>query len=359
MKKRWLKIIEALKTHKLAATVIFIFLLILNFGVKPRVIAYFKGPVEKYETAKVERQTLRQTVSASGKVKAENQVTLRFQTSGQLAWLGVKEGDEVKKGQALASLDRRQLEKKLKKELNDYLNERWDFEQSQDDYQTGGQSLEKLTLSDAVRRILEKAQFDLNNSVIDVEIADLAVKLATITSPIKGIVTKVEAPVAGANITPATAEFVVANPAVMKFVANVDEADIGLVKIGQKVIISLDTYPEETFEGEVAKIAFAAVTTSGGGTAFPVEIFLPDNANLKFKVGMNGYTEIILSSKKDALSIPQSAIKEKESQTFVKIIKDKKISEIPIKTGLESDSKIEVISGLEEGQIVITGEKKK
>ena len=257
--------------HKLFFSFFLVIVLVTIITVPPRVSSYLKGPQGDYETIKVNRNDLKATISASGEIEAIEQVELKFQTSGELSWVGVKEGDFVEKWQAIASLNKEQLKKTLEKELNDYLNERWDFIDDQETYEISGdnQNLDHYTLTSDIRRILEKAQFDLNNKIIDVEIADLAVKYATLVSPIEGIVTEIDVPVAGVNITPATATFTIANPKNMKFVANVDEADIANVRRGQKVVISLDSFIDETFTAQVDKIAFAAVTTRGGGTAFP------------------------------------------------------------------------------------------
>lgn len=353
-----MKITKFIKAHKIAAIIGSIILLIAILTVPKRITSYLKGPTEKYKTAKVKKQNLLQTISTSGKIQAENQVTLKFQTSGKLAWVGVKEGDFVHKWQAVASLDKQELKKKLKKELNDYMNERWDFEQGRETYEVTTDDLDRYTLTNEIRRILEKAQFDLNNTVIDVELADLTEKLATIVSPIDGIVTKIESPIAGVNITPATAEFTIADPSTMKFVANVDESDIGEIKIGQKVTISLDAYSEEEFEGKVDKIAFASITTRGGGTAFPAEILLSENINQKFKVGMNGDAEIILASREEVLTVPLEAIKRKKGKTYVQVIEEKKTKEIEVEIGIEGETKAEITKGLFENQVVITGKKK-
>lgn len=355
MKKGAAKILKFIKSHKIAVIISGFILLVAILLIPKRVISYLKGPIEQYETAKVKKQDLSQTISASGKTQAENQAILKFQTSGKLTWVGVKEGDKVKKWQAIASLDKRELEKKFKKELNDYMNERWDFEQTQEDYK---ETKERHLVTDAIKRILEKAQFDLNNVVIDLEIADLAVKFATITSPIDGIVIDIESPVAGVNITPATARFTIADPSMMKFVANVDESDIGRVRIGQKVIISLDAYPEEEFEGEVSKIAFASITTRGGGTAFPVDITLPENIEQRFKVEMNGDVEIIIASGEEVLTVPNEAIKRKAGKTYAQIIEKKEVKEVEVEVGIENGTKTEILKGLSEGQIVITDKKK-
>lgn len=359
MKKKLKKISDLIKSRKWLFLGLFILLLVILFGVRPRVLAYLKGPAEKYETSKVSRKDISETISAAGEVVTENQVALKFQTSGKLTWVGVKEGDHVKKWQAIASLDQREVRKSLEKKMNDYLSERWDFEQSHEDYATSGKTTEDWLVSDAIKRILEKAQFDLNNAVLDAEIADLAIELSTLVSPIEGIVTSIETPIAGVNITPATAEFTIANPATMKFVASVDEADVANIRVGQKVIISLDAYPDEEIEGEISKIAFAAVTTRGGGTAFPIEILLPDNVNEKFKVGMNGDAEVILESATDVLVVPSGAVSQRNGEVSVKTIEGKEVKDISVKIGLEDDSYIEILEGLEENQLIITGEKKK
>jgi len=346
------------KKHTFPLIVVFLSILLFFGLLLPRVRSFFASPLEKYETAKVSKSNLSQSISASGEIKAEKQVTLNFQTSGQLAWVGVSEGDRVKKWQVIASLDKRELEKNLKKRLLDYMNERWDFEQTHDNYNIEGRPLEKVILTDAEKRILEKAQFDLDNAVLDVEIRDLAIKLATLVTPIEGIVTKIDTPIAGVNITPVQ-EFVIADPARMRFVANVDEADISLVQPGQKVIITLDAFPEEKFEGSLEKIAFASKTTSGGGTAFEIEVSLPENKDEKFKIGMNGDAEIITQEKQLVLVVPIEALKTQDGTSSVQIIENQKIKLVPVQKGLESETDVEITSGIPEGQIVILGEKQK
>ncbi len=349
------KIKEHYKLIVIGVVILFSFL----FFVLPRVRAYIEGPAAQYETTSVKKGDIIQSLSASGEIEAERQVTLKFQASAQLAWVGVKEGDYVQKWQAIASLDVREVEKNLKKKLLAYTEERWDFEQSREDYGVEGVPIESVgVLTEAERRILEKAQFDLESAVLDVEIQDLAKKLATLVTPIEGIVVNIETPIAGINITPATAEFIIADPREMKFVAKVDESDIGQVKIGQDIEIILDAYLEDVFKGIIQKISFSAVTTSGGGTAFEVEILLPENEKEKFKVGMNGDVEIIISSAEDTLTVPNETIIEKKGQKSVKIIEGKDVIEVEVETGIESETKTQILKGLAEGQTIITGEKK-
>lgn len=269
---------------------ILILILLRQFGpLKPT-----KAPTPRPTQVITEENIL----TASGTIQAHEVANLAFQTSGLLTWVGIKEGDQVKKWQGIASLDKREFEKKLARYLNLYLTNRWDFEQLQDDYKD---EKERSLITDTIQRILDKAQFSLNNAVLDVELVDLAQQLGTISTPIEGIVTRVDTPNPGVNVTPATATFTIVNPTSIFFNANVDEADISKIKIGQEAKISLDAYQGEEFKGKVEKIAFVSTTTAGGGTAFKVEISLPAspaggpaNPDLKFKVGMNGDAEIIL-----------------------------------------------------------------
>jgi len=346
------RIFDWLKKHKkLTAIILAIFIVVVGFPpVKKNVLT---KPEQKYETTKVQKEDLTETVSASGTIQAENQVDLKFQTSGLLTWVGVKEGDKVQKWQAIASLDKRELEKNLIKTLRDYSKERWDFEE-----------INKVTykdqvINDTIKRILEKNQFDLDKAIADVEIKDIAMKLATLITPIAGIVTHIDTPVAGVNITPATAVFTVADPTKMKFVANIDEADIGKVKSDQKATITLDAYSDQKFEATVEKIAFAAVATKGGGTAYPVEMVLPENKDLQFKVGMNGDLDITIAGEKNILALPSEAIKEKDNKKFVKIIDGRQIKEVEIQTGLTTETKTQITQGLNEGTTVIIRAKTK
>jgi len=231
------------------------------------------------------------SLSLAGEIKAEREVNLKFKTSGKLVWVGVKKGDRIKKWQAVASLDKKQLEKTFKKEMNDYMNERWDFEQTQDDYQ---ETKERYLITDEIKRILEKAQFDLNNSILDAEIADLAVKYSTLVSPIGGLVTRVDQPIAGVNITPATAVFTVSDPDSLYFEAEADEEDVVQISEGMEGTIVLDAYPEENIKTKILSIDFAPISGETS-TVYAAKFSLPENKNLRFRIGMAGEIELPLN----------------------------------------------------------------
>src|SRR3990167_8773152 len=237
-------------------------MLFLLFAV-PLVFHLHSAEKSAVAIAIVTKKSIVTTSTSSGRIVAKRQAVLTFQSPGKLAWAGVKEGDTVKKGQSIASLDSREVRKNLEKVLRDYSAERSDFEQSkQVTYQ--GLSLPDAVPNDTIKRILEKNQWDLEKAVLDVELKSLAVEYATIISPIDGIVASIDTPVGGVNITPGTAAFTVIDPGSLVFETNVDESDIGAIVVGQKAIVVLDAIPDTLLEGAVSYVSFVAGISSGG-----------------------------------------------------------------------------------------------
>ncbi len=346
--------IHTLNLKRLTIIIILIILAVIVASQTDAVKNIGKPPKIYSEKATVKKENIKEIVSGSGKIQSNTVAILKFQTSGLLTYIGVKRGDIVKKGQLVASLDQRELQKNLKKKLNDYMSERWDFEE---DKQI---TYKDIALNDTIKRALEKNQFALDKTVWDVEISDIALKFGNLYSPIDGIVTEVDAPQIGVNITAATGTFTVADFNDISFKIDVDEVDIGKILPGQMVDIKLDAYPEKTFFGAVSKIGFTSTTTSGGGTAFPVEVKFPDNTDLRFKIGMNGDAEIVVRDVRNTIIIPAQFINEEDSKKFVYVLKKagKSYEKRVIKTGIETDDAVEILEGLKQGEIVMLPQEK-
>lgn len=299
------------------------------------------------ETSFSRRGDLVESISASGEVQAKEAATLAFQTSGRLSWVGVAEGDEVRKGQAVASLDRTQLQATLKKYLNAYEREFTEFKDTSD-------SADDVTLNDSVARIKKRAQVDLDQTVIDVEIQQEALRLATLYTPVSGIVTKADPKFAGVNVGPTTGSYQIVNPQTVYFEAEVNEVDVIKLRPGTQVKLQLDAYPDEILTETIQDISFASTQTSTGGTAYKVEITLPSNDNFKFRLGMNGDADFVLSEKKDVLLIPQTAVVEIDDKTYVWIVNtDNTVTRKEVKTGISSIDEIEIVEGLEPGENIV------
>lgn len=317
---------------------------------------FWPRPLE-YREYSVETGPFQVTLSVSGVIKAEKQADLVFQSGGRLAWVGVKKGDWVKQWQGIASLDQRTVQKNLEKELNDYLKIRWDFQDNREIYNVTTDNLDGYTLTPAVRRLLEKSQFDLNNAVVDVEIQAVAKEFSGLSSPFAGLVADLKFPDAGVNLTTGTLVATIIDPNSTYFEAQVDEIDIAKVRIGAPVKLVIDAYPEESIETKVVDIDFAPISLSGGGTGYAVKIGLPPQTDdLRHKLGMNGDAEITVVKLENVLILPQEAVSQKDGQWFVKVRQGKQVVERKISIGWETEDKMEIVSGLAANDKVVVNE---
>lgn len=301
------------------------------------------GSNKDVKSTQVTKETIREELLLSGEVDADEKSRLTFQTSGRLSWVGIQEGDTVKKNQTLASLDTRDVQKNLEKQLNDYMKVRWDFEQTKDD------NPDKALYSDEIKRIVEKSQFDLNNAVLDVEIQSLAKELSLLISPISGIVTRIDTPNAGVSVK-ITDTVEVVNPDTLYFRVNADQTEVTKIISGMNGNIMLDSYPDEKISGVVEDVSFVP-DVNETGTVYVVKVKLEsvNNSSLKYRIGMTGDITFLLQEKVDVVSIPAEFIKSDEKGSYVYVGKKEKRY---IKLGLEGDDFTEVTQGLNPGDIV-------
>ncbi|MBP9699895.1 efflux RND transporter periplasmic adaptor subunit [Candidatus Woesebacteria bacterium] len=301
-------------------------------------------------TAKVEKGEIEEVINVPGVVDADKKASLRFLAGGKIVSLPVKEGQFIKKSQALATMDIRDLQKNLQATLNDYMSERLDFEQDKD-------NREDLVKNDEILRLAQKSQLSLNNSVIAVELKDLAIRNATLYSPIDGVVTSLPISVAGVQVT-ATDTFEIVDPSTLIFEAEVDEIDIGRIHAGMPVRIVLDAYPDQPVESVIDYISVKAEQSrrSSGGTVFPIRIRFPISDLQFLRLGLNGTVSLILEQRDDSLLIPIEAVSMRSEKSIV-MVKDPSNPQKPIerevKLGIEGEDQIEVLEGLSLGDEVI------
>lgn len=312
--------------------------------------ASHQGKLNTIKTASATRKTFIKTITSSGKTQADTAVDLKFQTSGTLSWVGVKEGDNVAASQTIASLDSREVQLNLEKALRAYSSERNDYEQTWRVTYDGKSANDAFT--DTIKRILEKNQWDLEKAVLDVELAHLAVTFSKLTTPIAGIVTRIDTPVAGVNITPASAVFSIADPSSIVFTATVDETEIGGLSIGQPATIALDAFPEATFSGTISYISYTSQQSSGGSTVFPVKIKF--SAPQSLRIGLNGDISIDVARIPDAITVPLEAVRDGKNGTYVYKKSGSTFVETLVTTGQKNDDEIVITDGLNEHDNVVT-----
>jgi len=310
---------------------------------------------EKETRYTVERRDIKETLSLAGEIQADEHVILRFQTSGKLAWVGVKEGDTVKKYQTIANLDQREVKKKLQKSLLTYAQTRNSFDQTGDDNQrVGDQPINDV--GDKMKRLLENAQYGLDSSVLDVELTNLAIEYSNLFTPISGVVTRVDSKYAGVNITPSQAEFEIINPETVYFSFTADQIEIIKLSEGMSATISLDSYPDETPNGTISYISY--VPKAGEtGTVYEGKLKLSNADITKYRFGMTGDANFTLSEKKNVVVVLDKFTKSEGDNRYVTRLKDGKEEKVFIKTGLEEDGYLEVLSGLKAGDTVINVQK--
>ena len=315
------------------------------------ILGFIFARLQKPATAKkathhtVKRQTLTQSLTLSGKIDASEKAALRFQTSGRLSWVGVKEGDKVTKYQSLASLDQRDVKAALQKKLNTYLDTRYTFDQTKENYRDD-------IIDDPLKRILDKSQLGLSSSVLDVEIQQLAIEYANLWTPIAGLVTSIGTKIAGVNITPATAEFTVVNPESIYLSVAADQSEVSKIHEGMMANLTFDAYPEEQLVGSVSAIAFTP-KSGESSTVYEIKVSLPvSNVDYKYRIDMTADALFTLSEKPNALAVPTSAITTKDGKHTVQKVQGKSTITTPVTIGEEYDAMTEITSGLSEGDVI-------
>lgn len=301
-------------------------------------------PPRPIEVQKVKQGNLVQSISISGKIAAKKFADLTFPVGGTLAFLGIKQGDQVAQYQTIATLDTRTAQRNMRSAMIDYAKQRNTFDETQNTYQN---RTPQQALNDSMKRILQNNQNDLDKAINSVELQELVREQSILTTPIAGIVTRADAKSEGITISPTTV-FEIVDPTSLVFAMDVDEADIGKIQTGQQAKIVLDPFPDDTLKIPVNQIDFVSHTTSTGSNVYTVEAVLTDGGG-KYRVGMNGNAEINTGEEHDALIIPLAAVVDgnyvfvKKGTTFVKR---------NIKLGVQNDTDTQVTKGLNIGEEV-------
>lgn len=355
------------------------------------------------ETAKAEKGIVSKTVTATGALEAITTVQVGTQVSGIVDKIFVDFNSYVKKGQLLAKIDTTNLAASLEQTRAALDNAKADLDYQEANYKRLEPLFAKNLISqadyDQAVYNLNKSRANYNSALAQHKRNQINLDYAFIYSPIDGIVLNraVEAgqTVAASFNTPTL--FTIANDLTqMKVEADVAEADIGQVKKGQKVTFKVDAYPDEVFAGEVTEVRIEPVVTNNVVT-YTIVISAP-NPDYKLMPGMTAETEIYIIEKEDVTVVPSKALRfnpdqqllasylkaagkpEKpaesgtaflvgnsgsfapagltEGSKVVWVKRDSIILPVPVKIGLDNDSKAEIVAGLKPGdEVVLSMEK--
>jgi RND family efflux transporter MFP subunit len=339
------------KTTKIILGIIvavFLFLVIRNFTTKKTSATTLDPKTDTIINPQIEE--IKDQLTLSGSIYSDQVAIVKFQNSGKLNWVGVKVGDRVKKWQVLATLDSTELKKSLQTQFNNYREELSQFNDVQFTYK---KTREDFLVTDTIQRILDRTQYSLENSVITYEIADMAIKESRLFTPIEGIVVAIDQPLPGVNITPATATITIINPNSLYFGAQVDQQEVIKLIQGQEAVITLDSFDKNEIQSKLNYIAFTPVAGQSS-TVYEIRFTLPlENQNLNYRLGMDGDVTILIKDKNDILTIPIEAINDDNGQIYVWLKINDKIERRDIKTGIETDTKVEILEGLTQNDQVV------
>ncbi len=267
-----------------------------------------------FSMAKVEKGTIQTSITATGTIEPVTSVTVGTQVSGIVNKLYVDYNSEVKKGQVIAELDKTNLISELNTAKANLSSAQSTLAYEQNNFQRYKTLYDKGLVSadefETARLSYLKAKDQVTTSSQSVQKAQTNLGYATITSPIDGVVLSKAVEegqtVAASFNTPEL--FTIAQDLTnMRVIADIDEADIGGVKEGQRVSFTVDAFPDDQFEGHVTQVRQQATTESNVVT-YEVVISAPNN-DLKLKPGLTANVTIFTLEKNDVLTVPAKALR--------------------------------------------------
>lgn len=327
-----------------------IIIALLAFGF----ISFSNNQTKQLEFATVEKQDIRQEISAAGKLTGQNIINLSFQASGKLIFLNVKEGDKVAAGQILAGLQNTAESVAFQQAKNNLRDKQASVDKVLDDihlfqYGQGGfanVNTENETMTQ--KQLRTTAEVARDNAADSLKVTQKNLSDTYITSPLSGIITSSPF-VVGQVVGSSDTIIELADLSSLVFEAEVDETDSGKLNLGMAVEVTLDAYPNRIFSGTLDQISLKTKSLSSGATVVIAKVKFTD-VNILFIDGLSGQASFILSEAKNSLSIPVEAMKDDNT---VVIKTEKGTEERKVTKGISSDTDIEIKDGLDEDDKVV------
>lgn len=350
--------------------------------------------------ARVEQQDIVSKVTANGKIQAENKVEMSALVMGQIVNLAAREGDRVKKGDFLLQIDRNRAaadeagsSAALQASLADRDSARATMEQAERDFERIRRNYEARITSEAdfqkARSAVETGHsaYEAAQHRVDQTRAGLSanrdtLSKTTVRAPIDGVVTTLrvkagEVTVIGTMNNAGTQLLTISDMSTVEAVLMVDETDTPSVQLGQKTLLAIDAYPGRTFDGLVTEVGNSPIlrddpdlqglTTTSDAINFKVKVkvLAPPPG---IRPGFSVTADIITGTKARVPAVPLAAVVVRDSpkgekteagklktEEGVYALRDGKAVFAPVKTGLSGELMVEVVTGLQPGEEIITG----
>lgn len=327
-----------------------------------------------YSEAEAAKQDIVNSVTATGTIEPVTSVDVGTQVSGVISKLYVDYNSVVKAGQVIAELDRTNLMSELSSAQASLKSAQSELDYQKTNYERYKALYDKglISANDFEQACLSyvQAQQKTQQQKESVKKAQTNLGYATITSPIDGVVLSKEVEegqtVASSFSTPTL--FKIARDLTdMRVIADVDEADIGDVKEGQRVTFTVDAFPDDTFEGQVTQVRQEAATESNVVT-YEVVISAP-NDDLKLKPGLTANVVIFTMEAKDVLAVPSKALRftpreamlnsdetitDTDAKEKVWVKEGSNLKAVAVETGMTNGTLTQITKGLKPGTHVLT-----
>lgn len=327
-----------------------------------------------YSEAEAAKQDIVNSVTATGTIEPVTSVDVGTQVSGVISKLYVDYNSVVKAGEVIAELDRTNLMSELSSAQASLKSAQSELDYQKTNYERYKALYDKGLISandfEQARLSYVQAQQRTRQQKESVKKAQTNLGYATITSPIDGVVLSKEVEegqtVASSFSTPTL--FKIARDLTdMRVIADVDEADIGDVKEGQRVTFTVDAFPDDTFEGQVTQVRQEAATESNVVT-YEVVISAP-NDDLKLKPGLTANVVIFTMEAKDVLAVPSKALRftpreamlnsdetitDTDAKEKVWVKEGSNLKAVAVETGMTNGTLTQITKGLKPGTHVLT-----
>ncbi len=378
----------------------FIFIAIILIGLGFFIYKKFlsKPEIRVLETARVKKGSIRGVIVETGIIKSQVGAVVKIgaRATGEIVRMKVKIGDMVKKGQLIALIDDREIQKAIEQQTAalsaarhtlsqveltypERINEaKAQYEYSKINYEREQELLKHdYTTKDAVDRA--KSQFEAAEATFKRLNDEFSTQLKIVNANINDIIaqlkqqeirltyTKIYAPIDGvvSDITAQEGETIVTglqvanlvtvlDPTLLEMWVYVDETDIGRVNVKQQVEFYVDTFPDKIFHGSIEKIYPQPVTKENIVYYLAIVKVSKDDAQF-LKPEMTTHVKIIFAEKDNLLTAPNASIKFEEGKQIVyRVVDPQQVQKIEVKTGIRGEEKTEIISGVQEGDVLAT-----
>jgi HlyD family secretion protein len=359
-----------------------------------------KNQATEVSVAKVKVQDVVGKVVANGKIQAENKVDLSALVMGQIVNLVVREGDRVREGDFLLQIDKKRADAEeassaaaLQASLGDLDSARATMDQAAKDLERARKNHDAGIVPvadyqraqssfDGAKGAYQAAEQRIAQNRAIVNAYHDTVTKSTVRSPISGIVTTLrvkagEVTVLGTMNNPGTQLMTISDMSTVQAVLMVDETDTPNIAVGQKALLTLDSYPARKFDGVVTEVGHSPIQRDDSELQGLISTTEAINFKVKVKIsdppqsirpGFSVTADIITGTRSNVPTIPLAAVVIRDSpkgekdgsgrvrtEEGVYTVADGKVRFAPIKTGLAGELDIEVEDGLKDGETVISG----